>query len=74
MEVNPLTIRVDGALSQTLELHRGKPIDIELNVPAGSPVIRFDAGRAFIPARVPKSLNRDPRRLAVKLYDLRSTL
>ncbi|HEV8656995.1 MAG TPA: hypothetical protein VGS96_00065 [Thermoanaerobaculia bacterium] len=74
MAVNPLTIFVDGVKERTLELQRGKPIDVVLSVPAGSPVLRFEAGRAFVPAEVPGSLNRDPRHLAVKLYDLRSTL
>jgi hypothetical protein len=71
-EVNTLTIFVDGAENGTFELKRGQPIDVTIAVPAGAPTIRFQAARTFVPAEVPGSLNRDPRRLAVKLYDFRS--
>jgi hypothetical protein len=70
MEVNTLTIFVDGVSIKTVDLHRGRRIDVVVPVPQGAPVLRFEAGRAFVPAQVPGSLNRDPRRLAVKLYDL----
>jgi hypothetical protein len=70
MEVNTLTIFVEGVAVRTIDLHRGLRIDVAIPVPSGSPVVRFEAGRAFVPAQVPGSLNRDPRRLAVKLYDL----
>ncbi len=72
IEVNTLTITVDGAPARTVEVHRGQRLDVALPVPAGAPLLGFTAARTFVPAEVPGSLNRDPRRLAVKLYDLRS--
>jgi len=56
-----------------MTLERGKPVTITIPIPAGAPIVRFDTARTFIPAQVPGSLNRDVRRLAVKLYDLRAT-
>ncbi len=72
LEVNTLTMFVNGTATATLELRRGKRVDVTVLVPPGAPVIRFEAARSYVPAQIPGSLNRDPRRLAVKLYDLRS--
>ena len=71
-EVNTLTITV-GSQSRTVELTRGRRVEVDVAVPAGAPVVSFTAGRSFVPAEVPGSLNRDPRRLAVKLYDVHAS-
>ena len=73
MERNTLSIVVDHGVSRVMALERGKPVTITIPIPAGAPIIRFESARTFIPAQVPGSLNRDGRRLAVKLYDLRAT-
>lgn len=73
METNTLTVSVGDGLPRVVPLERGKPVEISLSVPAGAPVVRFETAKTFIPAEVPGSLNRDGRRLAVKLYDLRTT-
>lgn len=70
LEVNTLTIFVNGTSAGTVDLRRGKRVDVTVAIPEGAPLVRFEAARAFVPAQVPGSLNRDPRRLAVKLYDL----
>lgn len=72
MERNSISISV-GDETRTFDLERGKPIDIEIDVPAGAPVVGFETARTFIPAEVPGSANRDARRLAVKLYSLEAT-
>ncbi|MGZ8832359.1 MAG: hypothetical protein ACXW19_04055 [Thermoanaerobaculia bacterium] len=73
IEANTLTISVDGGMPRLMRLERGRPIDIRIPIPAGAPIVRFEAARTFIPAEVPGSLNRDVRRLAVKLYDLKTS-
>jgi hypothetical protein len=73
IEANTLTISVDGGMPRFMRLERGRPIDITIPIPAGAPIVRFAAARTFIPAEVSGSLNRDVRRLAVKLYDLKTS-
>ena len=70
MERNTISIAVGREAPRVLPLERGKPVTIAIPIPEGAPVIRFETARTFIPAEVPGSLNRDSRRLAVKLYDL----
>jgi len=67
-ESNELTISVDGRVAQVIRLERDRAATVEVRVPAGSPVIGFRAAKSFVPAEVPGSLNRDRRRLSVKIY------
>lgn len=55
-------VRVDGGT-----LHRDKPIDFFVDVPAGRKVVTIRAKRDFVPSQQPGTLNRDPRSLAVML-------
>lgn len=71
MARNTISIAV-GRESRLILLERGKPVTITISIPEGAPVIGFESARTFVPAKVPGSLNRDSRRLAVKLYDLRT--
>lgn len=73
MERNAVSISVGGDAPRVMALERGKPVTVTIPIPAGAPVIRFETTRTFIPAQVTGTLNRDTRRLAVKLYDLRTT-
>jgi len=70
VEVNTLTISVNGTAARTVELRRGKPVDVSIAVPPGAPLVGFQAARTFVPAQIPGSLNRDPRRLALQLLAL----
>jgi hypothetical protein len=70
METNDLTIRIGQGSPIVLHLKRGEPVTTTFEVPGGSSVVRFEIAHTFIPAEVPGSLNRDARRLGVKLYDL----
>ena len=52
---------------------RGRTTEVVVDVTAGAPIIRIDSARSFIPAEVPSMRSGDRRRLAVELYDLRTT-
>jgi len=70
-ETNELTISVDGRIVRVVRLERNHDAIVTIAVPAGSPVIGFRAARSFVPAEIPGSLNRDRRRLSVKMYAVR---
>ncbi len=70
MERNTLSISVNDDGPRVLALERGRSAVVSIPVPAGAPVIHFEAQHTFVPALVAGSLNRDTRRLAVKLYEL----
>lgn len=72
-ESNELTISVDGRVVQVVRLERDREATVEIHLPAGSPLIGFRAARSFIPAEVPGSLNRDRRRLSVKIYRIETS-
>ena len=67
---NKLTISVDGAPARTLHLQKATSHEIVLPVTRPGAVVRFEAAREFVPMHLPNTLFRDPRRLAVKLYDV----
>lgn len=67
-ESNVLTVTTDAG-TQRVPLGRGVRVPVTIAVPAGPATVRFVAERSFIPAAVTPE-NRDPRRLAVKLYDV----
>ena len=69
---NEVVMKVGGAEIARVQLRRGKPVDVDVPLPAGSPVLRFESAAAFVPAQLPGGLNHDPRRLAVEIYDLQS--
>jgi hypothetical protein len=70
---NDVVVKVNGAESARVHLDRGKPVSVSFAVPSGSPVIRFEPRISYVPAELPGSLNLDPRRLAVEMYDLRTS-
>ncbi|HUP44598.1 MAG TPA: hypothetical protein VM779_03700 [Thermoanaerobaculia bacterium] len=70
IEANELTVEADGAPRGTHRVERGGVTAIEIPVPPGAPLLVLRSARSFVPAEVPGSLSRDPRRLAVKLYGL----
>ena len=72
-ESNELTISVDGRVAQVVKLERARETTVEISVPAGSPAIGFRAAASFIPAEMPGSLNRDRRRLSVKIYRIETS-
>jgi len=72
-ERNELTISVDGRVARIVRLERDRQATVEIRVPAGSPVIGFRAAKSFVPAEVPGSLNRDRRRLSVKIYRIETS-
>jgi hypothetical protein len=70
---NELTIEAEGRTARIVRLERGRQATIEIPVPSGSPVIGFRAAKSFVPAEVPGSLNRDRRRLSVKIYRIETS-
>ena len=66
---NILSIAVDGSPSGDYRVERGRSSVIEIDVPAGAPVVTFTAARSFVPAAA-DGLSRDPRRLAAKLFGI----
>ena len=52
---------------------RGRTTEVVIDVAAGAPIIRLESAQSFIPAEVPSMRSGDRRRLAVELYDLRTT-
>ena len=70
IETNAVAVSVDGVDAGTFHADRGRVAVIELDVPAGAPVITLRAEKSFVPAAIAGSLNRDPRTLAVKMYGL----
>ncbi len=69
---NDVVVKVGGVEAARVGLERGKPVDVIVPLPAGSALVRLESRIAYVPAELPGSLNRDPRRLAVEMYDLRS--
>ena len=69
MERNAIRVSI-GPESERVELRRNAAVDVVLSVQAGESIVRFEPEQSFVPAALPASLNRDPRRLSVKLYDL----
>jgi hypothetical protein len=70
LERNRLSISVDGAPAAVLPIERGTPRSVEIQIPAGAPIVRIDSEQSFIPAEVPALRSGDSRRLAVELYAL----
>ncbi|HXG59700.1 MAG TPA: hypothetical protein VNL91_11820 [Thermoanaerobaculia bacterium] len=68
-EDNMLTIETEGAVTK-VRLERGRRTAVTLPLRSAGATVRTTAAHAFVPAELPGSLNRDPRSLAVKLYDL----
>lgn len=67
LESNVVTIYVNGAVVTRVPITRDIPASVTFPVPAGSPAIRLEAERTFIPAEVPSMRSGDRRRLAVEL-------
>jgi hypothetical protein len=67
LESNVITVFVNGAAVTRVPITRGGPTNVTFPVPAGSPAIRLEAERTFIPAEVPSMRSGDRRRLAVEL-------
>ena len=70
LEANVIAISVNGQIAAQAQVKRPDSTEVTVAVPAGAPLIRFDAQRTFIPAEVPSMRSGDRRRLAVELLDL----
>ena len=69
---NTLAVFVNQVPAGRFRLERGRESAITIAIPAGAAVMKFVAERSVVPAEIARSLNRDPRRLAVKLYGMRT--
>ena len=69
---NDSIVKVNGAEGARVRLERGKPVDVTVAIPAGSVLVRVESRISYMPARLPGSVNLDPRRLAVEMYELRT--
>lgn len=70
IEANSLRIEIDARPVGTFRVERGRETRVPISIPAGAPIVKVVADKAFVPASIPGSLNRDPRILSVKSYGL----
>ena len=73
LESNVVRIYAGDALVTPVPVTRGITAILPFEVPAGSPMIRLESERTFIPAEVPAMRSGDRRRLAVELQSLETT-
>ncbi len=67
---NVVTVTSDRSPLGRVRVVRGGQTRVTLPLPAGASILRFHSDRAYRPAMVAGSLNRDPRRLGVRLHEL----
>lgn len=65
-----LTVFVNDVATTRVAVKRGATVPIELAIPTGRAKIRILPERHFIPAKLPGSQSRDPRKLSVMLVGL----
>lgn len=70
IDANRVVISVDGVLRGTVAVRRDGRATVELPVSPRGSVIQLRAERAFTPAADVSANNRDPRALALQLYEL----
>jgi hypothetical protein len=69
-DANAVTVAVAGGGTATVNVQRGRPSAVELEIPRGGARIVVTPARWFIPAQVPGRLSRDRRHLSVMLVGL----
>lgn len=68
---NSVEILINGSPVRQVTLGPDKSVDVVVDLPAGQPIVGVRAAKSFIPAQLPNSLDRDPRRLSVQLLRIR---
>lgn len=65
-----VTIRADQADVARVRVLRGRKVSIAIPLHRAGTILQFHTDHPYIPAAIAGSLNRDPRRIAVRLHDL----
>lgn len=74
IEANTVSVLVnDRPTPAKARVDRTRSTSVTVDVPAGTPIVRLSSEISFIPAEVPAMRSGDRRRLAVELYELRTS-
>ena len=73
LESNSVIVNVADESAALVKITRGQRSEVTVDAPAGTPVVELYSEHSFIPAEVRSMRSGDRRRLAVELYELRTT-